>query len=142
MVFTSFSWSHIYSRGHSFFLMKTEAGWSSHTQRSYRMWFLYIIYFYIFSSFLMITHWGWRLERERQGGVLGLAAYLPTTMSVNSNPFLTDFLWTWLGRLAKPTYPDCSGAVNCNRKKQTIKKTILITAETKLGLKHSEQQSL
>jgi hypothetical protein len=28
---------------------------------------------------------------------------LPATINVNSNPFLTDFLWTWLGRLANPT---------------------------------------
>lgn len=28
---------------------------------------------------------------------------LPTTINVNSNPLLTDFLYTWLGRLAKPT---------------------------------------
>jgi len=27
----------------------------------------------------------------------------PATIRVNSNPFFTDFLWTWLGRLAKPT---------------------------------------
>lgn len=26
-------------------------------------------------------------------------------MSVNSKPLFTDFLYTWLGRLAKPTYP-------------------------------------
>lgn len=26
-------------------------------------------------------------------------------MQVNWNPFLTLFLWTWFGRLAKPTYP-------------------------------------
>ena len=25
-------------------------------------------------------------------------------MSVKSNPFFTDFLCTWLGRVAKPTY--------------------------------------
>lgn len=25
-------------------------------------------------------------------------------MSVKSKPFLTDFLWTWFGRVAKPTY--------------------------------------
>ena len=31
-------------------------------------------------------------------------------MSVNSNPLLTAFLYTWLGRLAKPTYPSsCRG---------------------------------
>ena len=29
---------------------------------------------------------------------------LPATMSVKSNPFFTDFLCTWLGRVAKPTY--------------------------------------
>ena len=29
----------------------------------------------------------------------------PTTIAVNWNPFLTDFLWTWLGKLANPTYP-------------------------------------
>lgn len=29
---------------------------------------------------------------------------LPATMSVKSNPFLTDLRWTWLGRVAKPTY--------------------------------------
>lgn len=28
---------------------------------------------------------------------------LPTTINVNSNPLLTDFRYTWLGRLAKPT---------------------------------------
>ena len=27
----------------------------------------------------------------------------PTTMAVNWKPFLTLFLWTWLGRFAKPT---------------------------------------
>ena len=27
----------------------------------------------------------------------------PTTMSVKPNPFFTDFLCTWLGRLANPT---------------------------------------
>ena len=31
--------------------------------------------------------------------------YVPTTIIVNSNPLFTDFLYTWLGRLAKPTYP-------------------------------------
>lgn len=35
-----------------------------------------------------------------QGGV-----DLPTTISVNSKPLFTDFRYTWLGRLAKPTYP-------------------------------------
>ncbi len=30
---------------------------------------------------------------------------LPTTIRVNSKPRFTDFLYTWLGRLAKPTYP-------------------------------------
>ena len=34
----------------------------------------------------------------------------PTTIKVNSNPFFTDFLWTWLGKLAKPTYPAVSWA--------------------------------
>lgn len=29
---------------------------------------------------------------------------LPATMSVNVNPFFTVFLWTWFGRVAKPTY--------------------------------------
>jgi hypothetical protein len=29
--------------------------------------------------------------------------YSPTTMRVNSKPLLTDFLYTWFGRLAKPT---------------------------------------
>ena len=43
-------------------------------------------------------------------------AHLPTTIKVNSKPFFTDFLWTWLGRLAKPTYPGTSGLTNCNRK--------------------------
>ena len=43
-------------------------------------------------------------------------AHLPTTIKVNSKPFLTDFLWTWFGRLAKPTYPGTSGLTNCNRK--------------------------
>lgn len=29
--------------------------------------------------------------------------FLPTTISVNSKPFFTDFRWTWLGRFANPT---------------------------------------
>jgi len=29
--------------------------------------------------------------------------YRPTTMSVNSKPFFTAFLYTWLGRFTKPT---------------------------------------
>lgn len=37
----------------------------------------------------------------------------PTTINVNSNPFFTDLRWTWLGRLANPTYPGVSGLVNC-----------------------------
>ena len=37
---------------------------------------------------------------------------LPTTMRVNSKPFFTDFLCTWLGRLANPTYPGISGLTN------------------------------
>lgn len=28
---------------------------------------------------------------------------IPTTITVNEKPFLTLFLCTWLGRLAKPT---------------------------------------
>lgn len=28
----------------------------------------------------------------------------PATMRVKSKPFFTDFRWTWLGRVAKPTY--------------------------------------
>ena len=32
----------------------------------------------------------------------------PATIRVNSKPFFTDFLWTWLGRLANPTQPDVS----------------------------------
>lgn len=34
--------------------------------------------------------------------------YLPTTISVKSKPFLTAFLKTWFGKLAKPTYPSNS----------------------------------
>lgn len=34
--------------------------------------------------------------------------YLPTTINVKSNPFLTAFLKTWFGKLAKPTYPSNS----------------------------------
>ena len=30
---------------------------------------------------------------------------VPTTRMVKSKPFLIDRLWTWLGKLAKPTYP-------------------------------------
>jgi hypothetical protein len=33
--------------------------------------------------------------------------YLPTTISVNSKPRLAIFRWTWFGKLAKPTKPDC-----------------------------------
>lgn len=39
--------------------------------------------------------------------------YSPTTIRVNSKPFLTDLRWTWFGRLANPTYPGVSGLVNC-----------------------------
>lgn len=31
-------------------------------------------------------------------------AHSPATMSVKSKPFFTDFLCTWLGSVAKPTY--------------------------------------
>lgn len=31
-------------------------------------------------------------------------AVSPATIRVKSNPFFTDFRWTWLGRVAKPTY--------------------------------------
>lgn len=31
------------------------------------------------------------------------SANAPTTMAVNWKPFLTLFLWTWLGRFANPT---------------------------------------
>ena len=30
---------------------------------------------------------------------------VPTTITVNWKPFRTLLRWTWLGRLAKPTYP-------------------------------------
>lgn len=43
----------------------------------------------------------------------------PTTISVNSKPFFTDFLCTWLGRLAKPTYPAASGNYNEKTNKKT-----------------------
>jgi len=43
---------------------------------------------------------------------------LPTTIRVNSNPFLTDFLWTWFGRLANPTYPGRSGLTNCTHRQR------------------------
>ena len=33
------------------------------------------------------------------------SCYVPTTMAVNWKPLRTLFLWTWLGRLAKPTKP-------------------------------------
>jgi len=35
-------------------------------------------------------------------------SHLPTTISVKSKPRLTLFLYTWLGRFAKPTYPSSS----------------------------------
>lgn len=37
----------------------------------------------------------------------------PTTIRVNSKPFFTDLRCTWLGRLAKPTYPGVSMLENC-----------------------------
>lgn len=36
----------------------------------------------------------------------------PTTISVNSKPFFTDFRWTWFGKFAKPTYPGVSRLEN------------------------------
>lgn len=42
---------------------------------------------------------------HRKQGQTQQHVFLPTTIRVNSKPLLTDFLYTWLGRLAKPTYP-------------------------------------
>jgi hypothetical protein len=36
----------------------------------------------------------------------------PTTIKVNSNPFFTDFLCTWFGKFANPTYPAGVSLVN------------------------------
>ena len=50
----------------------------------------------------------------------------PTTINVNSNPFFTDLRWTWLGRLANPTYPGVSGLVNwpcCRRTRRAQRHT-------------------
>lgn len=44
----------------------------------------------------------------------------PTIIRVNSNPFLTDLRWTWLGRLANPTYPAVSRDENCKNENGKI----------------------
>lgn len=49
---------------------------------------------------------------------------LPTTIRVNSNPLLTDFLYTWLGRLAKPTYPSRFFCCCLQNKQKKVVKTI------------------
>lgn len=52
--------------------------------------------------------------------------FLPTTIRVNSKPLLTDFLYTWFGRLAKPTYPSRFFCCCKTEKRNTYIKTIKI----------------
>lgn len=44
----------------------------------------------------------------------------PTTINVNSNPFFTDFLCTWFGRLANPTQSSLSGSISCRLRKKDM----------------------
>lgn len=57
----------------------------------------------------------------------------PATINVKSKPFFTDFLWTWLGSVAKPTYcfsydtkKECKGWVKCEKKKKKIRNIRLL----------------
>jgi len=50
--------------------------------------------------------WWWNIHRMKFQEFQKEGSYLsPTAIMVNSNPFLTDFRWTWFGKLAKPTKP-------------------------------------
>jgi len=60
----------------------------------------------------------------------------PATMSVKSNPFFTDFLCSWLGSVAKPTYSlSCKRSTN-NNHLHVLQRSAGVTAALLVGRPH------
>lgn len=62
-------------------------------------------------------------------------SYSPTTMRVNSKPLFTDFLYTWLGRFANPTYPSRFFCC-CRQKPNTVNGFVMLVWQNTTNKKH------